>query len=95
LKLLYTRRAAEQIDETLDYLAARSPRGAARVRERILTIVTLLQLQPYAGHVTSRPGVRRLAVAPFPYVVDYRIAGEDLIVMRFRHGARRPTEPRS
>jgi toxin ParE1/3/4 len=57
--------------------------------------VTLLQLQPYAGHLTSRPGVRRLALAPFPYLVDYRIVGEDLVVMRFRHGARRPTEPRA
>jgi plasmid stabilization system protein ParE len=35
MNLRYTKRAARQIDKVLDYVAARSPQGAARLRERL------------------------------------------------------------
>jgi toxin ParE1/3/4 len=92
MKLRYTKRAAQQIDKALDYVAERSPQGAAHVRERILAVGTLLQLHPYAGHATSRAGVRRFALAPYPYLIDYRVVGDELIVMRLRHTAQRPTD---
>jgi hypothetical protein len=28
--------------------------------------------------------------APYPYYIDYRVVGDDLIIMRFRHAARKP-----
>jgi toxin ParE1/3/4 len=56
----YTRRALAQIDDALTYIEARSPQGAAHVRDRILALVALLQERPYAGRATSRPGVPRL-----------------------------------
>jgi len=63
-----------------------------RIRERLIAVVTLLQIHPHAGHATSRAGVRRFGLAPYPYFIDYRVVGDDLIVMRFRHAARRPDE---
>lgn len=92
MRLRYTRRAARQIDKALDYVAEKSPLGAAHVRERLLSVVTLLQIHPHAGHATSRAGVRRFGLAPYPYFIDYRVAGDSLIVMRFRHAARKPDE---
>ncbi|WP_321177057.1 MULTISPECIES: type II toxin-antitoxin system RelE/ParE family toxin [Bradyrhizobium] len=65
-------------------------RGAVHVRDRILTLVTLLQEQPRAGRPTSRPGVRRLSATPYPYLIDYRVTPTEIIIMRFRHAARRP-----
>ena len=38
--------ALQQMDETLGYIAVRSPRGAAKVQRRITTILALLQVQP-------------------------------------------------
>ena len=92
MRLRYTKRAVGQIDKALDYVAERSPQGAVRVRERLLAVVTLLQIHPRAGHATSRAGVRRFGLAPYPYFIDYRVVANDLIVMRFRHAARRPDE---
>jgi toxin ParE1/3/4 len=92
VRLRCTKRAATQIDKALDYVAERSAQGAVRVRERLLAVVTLLQIHPHAGHATSRAGIRRFGLAPYPYFVDYRVVGDDLIVMRFRHAARRPDE---
>ena len=54
MRLRYTRRAAKQIDEALDYIAERSPQGAGNVRDRLVAVMKLLQSHPYAGRVTSR-----------------------------------------
>jgi toxin ParE1/3/4 len=64
--------------------------GEAAVRARIVAMVTTFEDHPYAGQATSRRGVRRLLVRPYPYFVYYRIVGDAIIVMRFRHSARRP-----
>lgn len=60
------------------------------MRGRVLALLTMIQQQPRAGHRTSRPGVLRIAVVPYPYLIDYRVTDEEIIVQRFRHGARRP-----
>jgi plasmid stabilization system protein ParE len=82
MRLRYTKRAAQQIDKSLSYIAEQSPQGAAHVRERLFAAVTLLQYRPYAGRATSRAGIRRFSLLPYPYFIDYRIVGDDLIVMR-------------
>jgi len=86
----YTRRALAQIDRALSYIAERSPQGAVHVRDRVSALVALLQEQPYAGRATSYQGVRRLATTPYPYLIDYRVTPTEIVIMRFRHAARRP-----
>ncbi len=88
----YTRRALAQIDGVLTYVEARSPQGAIHLRDRILALIALLEAQPYAGRATSRPNVRRLSTNPYPYLIDYRVTGDEVIIMRFRHAARRPLD---
>lgn len=83
-------RATAQITAALDYMAERSPQGAARIRDRLTTITALLEAHPYIGHPTTQPGVRRLTTIPYPYQIDYRVTDTEIIVMRFRHAARRP-----
>ena len=90
MRVRLTLKAARQIAEALDYIAERSPNGAANVRRRLDELLDLLQTRPGIGPMTDRPGVRRLVVTPYPYLLDYRITGEELIVLRFRHGARHP-----
>jgi plasmid stabilization system protein ParE len=76
----------------LTYIEARSPQGAVRLRDRIVALVTLLQEQPFAGRPTTRPNVRRLPANPYPYLIDYRVNANEIIIMRFRHAARRPLD---
>lgn len=56
-----------------------------------MALVTLLQEHPYAGRATSRPNVRRLLANPYPYLIDYRVTATEIVIMRFRHTARKPT----
>jgi plasmid stabilization system protein ParE len=93
VKVRYTNRALAQIDGALAYIEAQSPQGAVHVCERIFTLVSLLQERPYAGRATSRRNVRRVPVNPYPYLIDYRIGENEIIIMRFRHSARRPLYP--
>jgi toxin ParE1/3/4 len=79
----------------LDRLAERSPKGAASVRDRLVELVTLLEGHPHAGRLTTRTGVRRLAATPYPYLIDYRVAEAEVVVLRLRHGARRDATRRA
>jgi toxin ParE1/3/4 len=89
----YTRRALVQIDKVISYVEERSPRGAAHIRDRIATLVTLLQEHPHAGRTTTRPNVRRVFAQPYPYLMDYRVVGDEIVILRFRHTSRRPLDP--
>ncbi|SFJ91111.1 type II toxin-antitoxin system RelE/ParE family toxin [Bradyrhizobium sp. cf659] len=94
MKVRYTKRALAQIDQILTYIEARSPQGAGHVRDRIVALMALLENHPYAGRTTTRAYVRRLPVNPYPYLIDYRVTETEIVIMRFRHAARRPPRAR-
>jgi toxin ParE1/3/4 len=88
--LRVTRRAATQIEKALDYIEAESPQGANNVRQRIGALFRLLAHHPYAGQATDLPGVRRLTLSPYPYLIFYRVTDSEVIIQRMRHASRRP-----
>jgi toxin ParE1/3/4 len=90
VRLRVTRRAATQIEKALDHIEADSPEGANHVRERIQTLLRLLMQHPHAGQATDVPGVRRLTLSPYPYLLFYRVTDDEVIVQRLRHTSRRP-----
>ena len=45
---------------------------------------------PHAGQATERPFIRRLVVSPYPYVLTYRVAYDEVVIRSVRHTARRP-----
>lgn len=90
MKLRFTRTALKQIEQALSYIAERSPSGARRVSDRISATVDLVKHYPHAGQATSRKHVRRIVLTPYPYVIFYRHTATEVVVMRFRHAARKP-----
>lgn len=90
MKLRYSKRALKQIEDAFEYLAERSPSGAAKVEARMDALLALLRLQPHCGARTSLSGVRRVFLTPYPYLIDYVLADDEITVLRFRHTARRP-----
>lgn len=91
MRLRYTRPALADLDAILDYMAAHSPKSAARIHARIETVVNILVTHPNIGAQTDDPTIRRLTATPYPYLIFYEVAGEDIIVHAVRHGARDPT----
>ncbi|BBK37910.1 hypothetical protein STAQ_29880 [Allostella sp. ATCC 35155] len=90
MKLRFTQTALRQIEQALSYIDARSPLGAGRVAQRTETVLAVLLDHPQAGQATSRQGVRRVVVTPYPYVIFYRVTPIEIVVQRFRHAARKP-----
>lgn len=64
---------------------------AASIWNRLREITILLEDHPYIGHATDRPRIRRCVTTPYPYLIDYRVSASEIVILRFRHAARRPT----
>ena len=64
MKLRYSKRALEQIDKALGYVAEPSPSGDAKIEARLRAILALVQIQPQAGVRTRLSGVRRIFITP-------------------------------
>ena len=56
---------------------------------RILGAVETLTQFPFRGRAGRLPDSRELVVARTPYVVVYRVDGDEVVILRVRHGAQR------
>ncbi len=90
MRVRYTLTAARQVEAALDYLAAQSPDAARGLRARLLAVTVLLEAHPFMGHKTSVGHIRRFPLGTHPYLLDYSIGRDAIIVRRFRHASRRP-----
>ena len=64
MRLRYTSPALADLTLNLDYIADRSPQGAARIHSRILAVTDVILRYPLAGAVTDDPTIRRIATTP-------------------------------
>jgi len=92
MRLRYTLPALADLTSILDYVADRSPKGAARIHSRIRDITDVIQRYPLAGAATDDPTIRRIATAPYPYLIYYETTDAEVIIHAVRHGARDPSE---
>lgn len=88
MKVIWRRRAREELDAAVAYISKESPAGARRVRERILSAVALLEMWPELGRV-GKAGLRELVAAKPKYVVLYRHSPGRVTIVRVLHGMRR------
>jgi toxin ParE1/3/4 len=91
VKLRYTLRAAEELDQILSYIDERSPQGAHHVKTRIEAIVDLIALHPHAGQLTNTRRLRRVVAHPYPYLIFYAAMADEVVIHGVRHAARRPS----
>jgi toxin ParE1/3/4 len=90
MKVRYTETALRELDEILAYIADRNFTAAASVRARVEELVERLSYFPYLAQGTERNGVRRVPLGNYPYVIFYTVEAEEVVILRIRHGARRP-----
>ena len=89
-RVVLSRRVRNWVDIETEYLAARSPAAAQRLRERVASALQLLGAHPRVGRRGSAAGTRRLVMVP--YVMTYREIGSDIVIVDIRHSrqAERP-----
>jgi plasmid stabilization system protein ParE len=91
VKLRYTLRAAQELEQVLSYVDDRSPEGARRIKARIQTAIDLIASHPQAGQLTSSRRLRRVVVHPYPYLIFYAATDDEVVIYGVRHAARRPS----
>lgn len=94
MKLRFQKRALQQIETALEYIADQSPQGAAKVERQLRKTLARLQTYPQSGRRTPISGVRRAYLSPYPFHIDYFVGDDEIVVQRFRHTARKPVNIR-
>lgn len=90
MKLVLSRLALAELDEILGYISERSPLGALHVEARMRRAFDHIARHPKAAEsLEERPGVRRLPLARYPYVIYYEFGPDAVTILRILHGARR------
>lgn len=75
-----------------DYIAEINPQAAAFMAENLFAAGDRLVNYPHRGRLVRGTTMREL-VSATPYIIRYRIAGDEVVILRVRHSARRPTTP--
>jgi toxin ParE1/3/4 len=90
MKVRLSKLALAELDAILTYIRAENPLAAARFEERIMRVFErIAQFPKSTQEVESRPGVRRVPLVRYPYVVHYGIIDGEVVILRIIHGARR------
>jgi len=87
-KVIWTDQAITDVVEIVGWISADKPYTAARVAEELLRSGNRLDLFPGRGRAIPQ-GRRELVVLP-PYLIRYRIEGDQVTILEIRHAARRP-----
>lgn len=93
MKIVWTRRAGENLDREKAYIAEHNPEAARRTALRILSAIDRLSRHPNLGRPGRVPGTRELVVPNTPYIVPYRVKDDTVQILRIFHTSRQwPTD---
>ncbi|WP_448207627.1 type II toxin-antitoxin system RelE/ParE family toxin [Azospirillum sp. sgz302134] len=88
MRVIWAPSALGDIDRIYRYVDSFNPRAAAHLAERLLGTGDRLSAFPERGRPIGNG--RRELVVVWPYIIRYRIAGDEVRIMRVRHGYRKP-----
>jgi addiction module RelE/StbE family toxin len=77
--------ALVELDRIHGYIAWENPKAAARVFRQIRKAPLQLARFPQLGRPSQVEGTRELVVAGLPYLIVYRVAGDDVEILRVVH----------
>jgi plasmid stabilization system protein ParE len=90
-RVVYSRRAAAEVEEITASLAEYSHAAADRFSQALGRAEHQLSQFPNSGAPGPRPGTRRLIIGN--YIVSYRRRGGDVEIFAVRHARRRDSRP--
>ncbi len=88
MQVKWTTAALQALEAEGDYIAEDNPRAAARVMSRLRKYSTGLKGNPFMGRTGRVEGTRELIVSDLPYILPYRIKGEEIQILTVFHTSR-------
>jgi len=90
MKVRYSTLALAELDAILGELSAVNSSAAQRFSDRIQQVGERIGRFPLGfQEVAERPGVHRVPMVRYPYLIFYKIIAEEVVVLRVIHGARK------
>jgi plasmid stabilization system protein ParE len=83
--LEWTRAALDQLDEQIEYVAAKRLADPGRVGERIERALDLIRAHPRIGTPGPRAGTREWPVRGSPLTLIYRIDRSRILILAVMH----------
>lgn len=87
VEIVWSPLARTRLREIRAYVASDKPDAATRLATRIVAVVEALREYPFLGRAGAEPGIRELVIGGTPYVVLYRVQGENVIISTIWHAA--------
>lgn len=87
--LVWLRRAINDRDAQLDFIAQDNPLAAVSQGDRIDEQVDILLQHPQMGRPGRKQGTRELVISRTPFIVVYRLKGRRIELLRLLHGAQK------
>ena len=89
MRLLWSPDAVADRTEIFDWLTAENPAAALATDTAIARHVKRLRRFPHLGRPGRVDGTRESPLPRTPFIVVYRLADPDILLLRILHGARR------
>jgi toxin ParE1/3/4 len=93
MNVVYAPCALRDLESIGTYLVERNPSGAVNVLGAIKSSIDALSFFPKIGRIVDNAEHRRVPVLRYPYLVFYRVSGDDILILYIRHTSRRPIDP--
>jgi addiction module RelE/StbE family toxin len=90
VRVRWLKKARKNLDTAMDYIAQDDPEAAEAIYKHIRSRVDDLAEQPGQGRPGRVYGTRELVIKKYPYLVPYRVKGEEVVILRVFHTSRKP-----
>ncbi len=81
--IVWTEPARENLQAIRDYVKQFSPYAPAKVAAEIIETGDALVNFPHRGRMVHR--TMREVITSYPYIIRYRIVGDEVVILRVRH----------
>jgi plasmid stabilization system protein ParE len=90
MRVRYSPRARDDLDQIHSYLKERSPVAATAVLKRIRDRINQLADLPLMAPPTELPEIRGLSVGRYPYKAYYHVMNDEVLILHVRDLRRAP-----
>jgi toxin ParE1/3/4 len=92
MRVRWLKKAGKSLDAATDYIAQDDPGAAAEMYKHIRSRVDELAEQPGQGRPGRIFGTKELVIDKYPFIVPYRVKGNEIQVLRAFHTSQKPPE---
>ena len=88
MRIRWTTEAATDLETINQYLRAHQPHFAQPTMRKLYDAARSLRTAPFRRRVGREDDTRELLCLPLPYIIAYRVEGENIEILHIHHAAR-------